>query len=319
MCLSAQAVDVAAQKGKVDPVFGNVRIRAHVGNSWHDRPMGEGGYDCANCGVPVPGRKNTGNQGPDIAYFMHCRACAELVADQMELIEDRPNQARIKIYRCRRCTTTRAFRSGWKPRCPVCLDRRTRGLGSRRLAERRARAIVRARAEEYEWPGWTLLAGDYWGMPWNYSREAGEPVISHGFWGRHDACGMVAKLDKVRVECLFCPAEPGSRTHHARRDDPHLLYLVSSGKLLKFGHGNARRIRTHLLEGATVVLALQARHAEVVAAERRLKQQFREQLVPKGTRLQHSFGEGTEVVLAGTPVDLVAVLPGGREVTDRFR
>ncbi|WHT18494.1 hypothetical protein N8J89_36180 [Crossiella sp. CA-258035] len=281
--------------------------------------MGEWPKNCANCGVPMPGRANTGDRGPDIAYFVHCRPCAALVAGQMDLLEAEPNGAKIRIYGCRRCGTTRAFRATWKPRCPVCLDERTRGLGIRLLAERRARGIVLARSAEYEWPGWTLLAGDYWGLPWNHPREAGKRVSSHGFWGRHQACGMVALLKKVRVECRFCPAEPGSRTHHARRHDPHLLYLVEFQGLLKFGHGNAQRIRTHQLEGAEVRLVLQATHAEVVAAERVLKKRHRELLVPRGTLLPHSFGRGTEVVAAGVPVDLAEVLLRARDVTDRFR
>ena len=47
-------------------------------------------------------------------------------------------------------------------------------------------------------PGWTTVATDVHGLPWHGLRAA---YHSHGTWGRHDACGTVAKLRLGAVDC----------------------------------------------------------------------------------------------------------------------
>jgi hypothetical protein len=110
------------------------------------------------------------------------------------------------------------------------------------------------------------LAADVYGLPWKGIRA---DYLSHGTWPRHDACGMVAKLGLGAVDCPTCGPEPGSRTHHARRDDPYLLYLVCTKRWQKFGVGDQQRVRARVRGGAEVI---QAPFARIVLAERTLKQ-----------------------------------------------
>ncbi len=61
-----------------------------------------------NCGAPLKGLDAT-TRGPDTAWHVQCLACHTLVADQLELVEDLPNEAPIQIYQCRHCGATRAW------------------------------------------------------------------------------------------------------------------------------------------------------------------------------------------------------------------
>jgi hypothetical protein len=61
------------------------------------------------------------------AWHWQCLTCDELVADQLELVEDRPGGAAIQLHRCRLCGTSRACRIGWTTRCHICLDERSTG------------------------------------------------------------------------------------------------------------------------------------------------------------------------------------------------
>jgi hypothetical protein len=272
----------------------------------------------------------------------------------MELVAERPTGAAINIWRCRSCGDTRACRPGWRTRCHICLDRRTvldedlRGCIEAELAAdaelaataRRnvnqlhghtparvsaldviqtiALAAVADLEERLERPGWTVLAVDIFGLPWHYWPDAGR---SHGSWAEHDACGTVRNITASRPECPTCPPEPHSRTHRAKASDPQLLYLVRFGDLLKFGHGDAQRVRTHLRQGCQPVLVLRGRHEAVVAAERQLKARHHGDVIdPRGRHLPPSFGIGTEVVEHIVAVDLRAALPGTevRDVTNQF-
>ncbi|REH38128.1 hypothetical protein BCF44_114153 [Kutzneria buriramensis] len=183
------------------------------------------------------------------------------------------------------------------------------------VAEFLAATVLETTLEVYRRPGWTVLAGDVCGLPW-----AGTRLLpsSHGTWGRHDVCGTVAKLGKGRAECRACPPEPDSRTHHARRDEPHLLYLVRYRRWHKFGRGGDSRVRAHLRAGARAVQVLTATHAEVVASENTLKRRFRRHAVLARPTMPSTFGTGTEVLPARLPIDLGAVLPTGRDVTHRY-
>lgn len=307
---------------------------------------------CMNCLEPVTGTAGTRSRGPDIAWCVSCRQCAELVRDQMELVSDRPSGAAIQLYRCRICGVERACRPNWRTRCHVCLDdrsaskhegmdlgrqlfiklqrdqafttvvRRSLGLRSeeaitvRSLAEFAAALNLEDDLEAYRRPGWTVLAGDVHGLPWPGKRWQQH---SHGTWGRHDICGHVQKLTKRRVECALCPPEPDSRTHRARKDDPYLLYLVAHGRTQKFGRGYAERVMAHIRAGARVIQVLTARHQDVVAAENTLKRQYRTRIVlPDTTSMLTTFGIGTEVVPRRVRIDLTSVLPQGQDVTSRF-
>jgi hypothetical protein len=254
------------------------------------------GIVCANCGEGMPARANSGRRGPDIAWLVHCRECAELVGEQMDVVWERPGGESIEILRCRWCGTARTCRPGRRTRCMVCLDERSglfkgRGVGDVRslgdrflrviasafeIQERQVRwqhvwevqnyLVVQQRLEALARPEWTLLATDIQGLPfWVGDR-------SHGTWAQHDACGRIQKITAAHPECRTCPLRPESRTHRARADEPQLLYLVRYRNLLKFGHGDANRVRAHLRAGCTPVRVLRARHREVVAAELALKE-----------------------------------------------
>jgi hypothetical protein len=308
-------------------------------------------YVCANCGEVLTG-PCAAERGPDTAWHGSCKACHGLAAEQMELTEDQPGGARIQIYRCRQCGDLRSCRPGWLTRCHVCLDERSeesrletasrhclemfsadpllglrvgRNLNVDRGQPITARVIVEATScltvatqlTQYERPGWTVIATDVWGLPWNGVRSRS---VSHGTWGRHDQCDTVAKLRSGSLDCPACGPQPGSRTHRARHDEPYLLYQVRTRKgLTKFGVGTADRVRAHQRGGATVVQVLRAPFAEVVLAERTLKTAHAADLLNKRTRrMPASFGQGTEVVGRRVAINLLDVLAGGEDVSAWF-
>ncbi|GAA1859550.1 hypothetical protein GCM10009836_44710 [Pseudonocardia ailaonensis] len=294
---------------------------------------------CANCGTSLGVSVARSGGVRAVAWMNHCAECAEGVADQMVLDEE---LAGIGIWRCSWCGLTRTCRRGWTTRCHACLDDRTntRELELDGLAQAFASRFpgyfmqvqaelptielddvavhellsASAYADELEFrgqPGWTVVAGDVKGLP--YLRWGNE---SHGFWGRHDKCGKVQNLSAR--ECRFCDPEPGSRTHRARKDDPHLLYLVRYNDRLKVGHGDRGRILTHVRGGATIVAVRRARFAETVQAERAILRRH-EKLIKKRQRgLPLSFGSGTEVLPGGTDVDLAEFLPEAEDVTGYY-
>lgn len=257
----------------------------------------------------------------------------------------------IQVYRCKRCGDLRSCRPGWHTRCHVCLDERTdeelleeasraclalfsqdpilalragRNLMVERGQPITARVVVEATSSltvasqlaRYERPGWSVIATDIWGLPWNGVRSR---PTSHGTWGRHDACGTVAKLTTGSLDCPSCGPQPGSRTHQARHGEPYLLYLVTIGRHVKFGVGTQDRVREHQRGGATVLQVLRATFAEVVFAERALKTAHIQEVVNKRTRkMPASFGQGTEVVGRKVKIDLRDILPGAEDVTSWF-
>lgn len=83
------------------------------------------GKICANCGEPVTGRAGPAGRGADLAWMAMCRPCAELWTDGMDVVVDRPGGQHIQILRCTDCGRTRACRPRWRTRCHVCLDERT--------------------------------------------------------------------------------------------------------------------------------------------------------------------------------------------------
>jgi hypothetical protein len=113
----------------------------------------------------------------------------------------------------------------------------------------------------------------------------------------------------------ICPPDDGSRTFRAKKDDPHLLYLVRSGRWQKFGHGNWPRVRAHRSE---IVQVLRARHEDVVKAEAELKTRHRNKPHPALGSTPPTFGAGGEVVPSTLPIDLADVLPIGEDVTAWF-
>jgi hypothetical protein len=308
-------------------------------------------YICVNCNDPLNG-PGAVKRGQDTAWHGSCYLCYELTADQLELIEDRPGGTPIQLYRCRRCGAARSCRPGWRTRCHVCLDERSTGViateaGQDFLARledepslaQQARQVLglgpdeaitlRAAAEasaylaladelrQLERPGWSLLAADVCGLPWAGTRTR---HYSHGTWARHDACGTIAKLGTGTVDCPACGPEQGSRTHLSRADEPYLMYLVCTKRWQKFGVGDQRRVREHMRGSASVVQVLRAPFAEVVLAEKTLKQRHRDatpQRVRRG--MIASFGQGTEVTRRRVPIDLSDVLPNGEDVTSWFR
>ncbi|WP_140157956.1 hypothetical protein [Micromonospora sp. NBS 11-29] len=302
---------------------------------------------CVNCGETVHGRANSRGRGPDIAWYAHCHPCAALVADQMERLDQLPDDSGVQLHRCRRCGTGRVCRTGWRTRCHICLDERSAGYalaaGERLLARvphepalaaqvRRFAGLteedpipVRAAAEfqaavalgseldRRRRDGWTDLAGDVHGLPWCGERTG---PSSHGTWGVHDRCGRwQQRRDRA---CPQCPPEPGDRSFAALRDTPYLLYLVRHRGLLKFGVGRPARVREHLRAGAELVKVVEGRHADVIAAEARLKLLTTPLRKWRKRRMPGSFGRGTEVVRKRVQIRLADVLPDGRDVTDLF-
>ena len=74
------------------------------------------------------------------------------------------------------------------------------------------------------------------------------------------------KLKAGRVECRVCPPEPDSRSNRARKDDPHLLYLVRYRGLKKFGRGYEGRVKAHQNAGAEVVQSAIEHHTVRLSA-----------------------------------------------------
>jgi hypothetical protein len=306
---------------------------------------------CANCGEALVSRPNTVLRGPDTAWHSQCRACFELIADQLELLLDTPDGAAIRIYRCRRCGTPRSCRPSWTTRCQVCLDERSRNpviyeagqrflgqlakdaelaeqawlflelapdepISARGAVEVFSYLTVQEELRRFERPGWSVLACDVHGLPWTGKRKR---HTSHGTWARHDACGRVQLLRKGSVDCGTCGPEPGSRTHLARREEPYLLYLVRHRRLQKFGIGGEDRVRAHQRAGAEVIHVLRGRFDQVVLAEKTLKERHRHRIVRRRIRtMPVSFGQGTEVVGRRVIIDLDEALPSGQDVTHWF-
>jgi hypothetical protein len=304
---------------------------------------------CANCGDPLDG-SGSAVRGPDTAWHAQCLACHELVAGQLELAEDGPGGAPIQIYRCRLCGTARSCRAGWRTRCHICLDERSSGavvtaagqaflarlehdprlaaqarqflgltlgetISLRGVAMASAYITLSAELRQLDRPGWVILATDVYGLPWTGERNR---RISHGTWARHH-CGTVAKLHPGTVDCPACGPEPASRTHLARRDEPYLLYLVTTRRWQKFGVGDVRRVREHLRGDAVVIRVLQAPFAEVILAEKALKQRYRDATQRRAKRgMIASFGQGTEVTRSRITINLTDVLPDGEDVTAWF-
>jgi hypothetical protein len=269
----------------------------------------------------------------------------------MELAHDCPGGAAIQIYQCRRCGDLRSCRRRWHTRCHVCLDERSndqqlnqnsqdclavfsanpilglrvgRNLNLDHGQQITGRAIVQATATltvatalaRLSRPGWTVIATDVWGLPWNGVRSR---PLSHGTWGQHDDCGTITLLRTGTVDCPACGPQPGSRTHRARQNDPYLLYQVTSKGLTKFGIGTEDRVRTHQRAGATVVQVLRSTFAEVVLAERKLKTSHADDiLIRKTRRMPATFGAGTEVLPREHTVTLTDALPGAEDITHLF-
>ena len=306
---------------------------------------------CVNCGEVVHGRANSRGRGPDIAWYAHCRPCADLVAEQMERLDVLPEDRGVALYRCTTCGVHRICRTGWRTRCHTCLDERSAGYalaaGERLLArvphepalaeqvrrfadlpptdaipvrvaaEFQAAIALGTELDRRRRDGWNDLTGDVHGLPWCGERTG---TSSHGTWGVHERCGAWQRLRDR--SCPRCPPEPGDRSFTALQDTSYLLYLVRHRGLLKFGVGGARRVRQHLLAGAELVEVVEGRHADVIAAEATLKRQKRDARVPlrkwRTWRMPASFGRGTEVVRAGVRISLTDVLPDGRDVTSTF-
>ena len=307
-------------------------------------------FGCVNCGEPLNG-STPAPRGPDTAWHWQCLACHELVADELEVLEDQPGGAPIQIYRCRDCGDTRACRPGWRTRCHICLDKRSTGpivtqagqeflagLAREPLLAMQARQVLHLAddediplrqaveirssltlAEELRRlvrPGWTILATDVYGLPWKGTRTW---HASHGAWARHDACGSVGKLRPGSLDCGTCGPEPESRTHRARQNDPYLLYLVRTKRWQKFGVGDQRRVREHLRGGAEVIQVLRAPFAHVMLAEASLKRLNCDAIAGNvGLGMIESFGRGTEVTRRRVTVNLAQVLPDSEDVTSWF-
>ncbi|MFL6052124.1 MAG: hypothetical protein ACJ72W_04280 [Actinoallomurus sp.] len=182
-----------------------------------------------------------------------------------------------------------------------------------------ARHIIEDRMASLSRPGWTVLATDIWGLPWEI--EARKPT-SHGTWARHEICGTVQKVTRARPECETCPPEEDSRTHRAKAAQPQHLYLVRHGKVWKFGHGDANRVNAHLRAGADPIRVLRAPFEQVVAAERAIKHTYDQHIIGAVRRgMPVSFGAGTEVLPATIDLDIRTYLTGAQveDVTHRFK
>ncbi|NKE58588.1 hypothetical protein FXN61_17890 [Lentzea sp. PSKA42] len=286
---------------------------------------------CANCLRPVHGSPGGRGRGRAVAWHAHCPPCAQLVADQMETVLsiERTRGAPLQVRRCRWCGAERACPGGWATRCHLCLDERTSPEIDlvRQAAASGFRTPLREAAQlvavttlvdvlaQFGQPGWTVIAGDVLGLPWTDDQYTAK---SHGTWGRHDACGRIQVMSRGRDECATCPPEPRSRTHRARAEDTHLLYLVRHGDFVKFGRGYHGRVRSHVRSGATPIQVLTARHADVHIAELTLKRRHVKDVARGIEGVPASFGTGTEVLPIRLSPDLLDFLPHGEDVTHRF-
>jgi len=194
--------------------------------------------ECVNCGDPLAGPDAVA-RGPDAAWHLQCWQCYELCAGQLELIADQPSGAPIRIYRCRRCGTTRSCRPGWTTRCHVCLDERSNGpvvtdagyallsgrggdpelrrpaltppTGEqiRRAVEASSLRVLADVLRAARRPDWESLAADVHGLPWTGTKTS---AVSHGTWGQHKTCRTIARLDSGPIGCPACGPEWGSET-----------------------------------------------------------------------------------------------------------
>jgi hypothetical protein len=87
----------------------------------------------------------------------------------------------------------------------------------------------------------------------------------------------------------------------------------------KFGVGDQSRVRVHECGGAQVIQVFRAPFAQVIRAERALKQRHRD-VTPRRVRrgMIVSFGQGTEVTRRRVMIDLREELPDGEDVTAWF-
>ena len=304
---------------------------------------------CVNCGRSL-GESGATAHGDAVGWYWHCRPCAQLAAEQLELVADQPGGSPIRVYRCRLCGSQRSCRPGWLTRCHLCLDERSHGLVITDAAQRfrsaqsgdadllpslrllygalgrdadhagveaSAALVLATVVRRAERPGWDVVATDVHGLPWTGSRTA---ATSHGTWATHQACGSLAKLRPGSIDCPVCGPAKGSRPHLARRDDPYLLYLVAHRGWQRFGVGNYRRVRSHQRDGAEVIQVLRAPFAHVVLAETALKRMHRDQIAGRTRRgMISSFGQGTEVTRRSALISLTDVLPDSQDVTYWFR
>lgn len=267
-------------------------------------------------------------------------------------MDDSLNDGKVLVYRCRRCGVDRTCRRGWRTRCHICPDERStpalevlqKGgallqalrhdpeqkalilrqldlpgrakLSAAALAAHLAALTLNDELDRYRRSGWTEIVTDVHGLPWLGERLGDS---SHGTSGVHRRCGTRQRLRIGAIDCPECGPEAGSRTHAAKADDPYLLYLVRFGREQKFGVGDDRRVREHLRAGARLLQVLTSRHADVVKAERMIKQIHRPvSMHSRKANRPRSFGKGTEVIPAKIRIDLHDVLHDGDDVRHRF-
>lgn len=129
---------------------------------------------CANCGESLGVPRGRSGGVIAVAWMNTCRPCADLVADQMELVLDQPGRVDIRIWRCRNCGTSRACRSRWRTRCHACLDKRTILEGIDGLADDFAAAEPDTAAiicDELGWERMTDTAAHVWLSARDYDEE----------------------------------------------------------------------------------------------------------------------------------------------------
>ncbi|MCF7547169.1 hypothetical protein [Pseudonocardia sp. WMMC193] len=142
-------------------------------------------------------------------------------------------------------------------------------------------------------------------------------------WDRNAQLRPVPAWRRTVWADLLPPPLP--RTWEDKADRAHRLYLVAWGDgWVKYGHGTDARIREHLVdERSRVLQVLQARHADVVAAERALQARLVTEPRPSPEQLDlmpRSFVRGTEVVPAAAVrgVDLMDMLADAVDVTEDY-
>jgi hypothetical protein len=198
----------------------------------------------------------------------------------------------------------------------------TQALDPHDLWQQCALVVIADKLTSVSWPGWTVLATDIGGLPWEAPVLLHTPARqqSHGTWAQHDACGNVQTIAQARPECRRCPPEADSRSYRAKTDQPHHLYLVRYRRVCKFGHGTTARVREHLRAGANPICVLRAPHQHVIAAETAIKHAYAQSILRTRRRQPHSFGAGTEALPATTDLDIHTYLNGAHveDVTHRF-